>query len=231
MRIAAPLPDLVPAAPDWPAVTVQQEVRDGAPAPTHAVDAQRASIAIAPGMHAEIDRAGRSATLVTDRPWADEVVAHPFLAAPGAVFAWWDGREPLHGGAFVAGDGGAWVVLAGPHCLDLRPDAAARLGLAAPPGDDPRRTKVRLRLPAGPATAPLAGVVHLAWGDRVEAVAIDRRERLARLVPHRSTWREPSAPGAFLDLLAVPAYELRRPRDERLLDDVAGALLALQPGG
>lgn len=62
-------------------------------------------------MHAEIERAARTAVLVTDRPWPPGAIAHPFLAAPAIAFAWWERREAMHGGAFVTG-GCAWAVLA-----------------------------------------------------------------------------------------------------------------------
>lgn len=104
------IPDLTAPAGDWADVHVRVDVRAGRGAAAHALDDERATVVIAPGMRAEIDRASRTATLVTAEEWPAGALAHPFLAAPGMIFGWWEGREALHGGAFVAGRG-AWAVL------------------------------------------------------------------------------------------------------------------------
>ncbi|HEX2085252.1 MAG TPA: hypothetical protein VHF89_06180 [Solirubrobacteraceae bacterium] len=254
-----PLPHLVAAPPAWRGLEVRQE-RRRAEAAVHAVRAERASIAIAPGMRAEVDRGTRTAVLVADEPWPPAALTHPFLAAPAGLFAWWEGREALHGGAF-AGAAGTWALLAprgggksttlarlalegvpvvaddlavvdagvlaaGPRCLDLTPEAAHRLGVDGA-RDDARSTKVRMTLPGVAPETPLAGVVHLAWGDRVELVPVPPAERLARLVAHRFTWRDPADPVALLDLAALPAYELRRPPGLDSLERVVAALRGL----
>jgi hypothetical protein len=256
---AVDVPDLTEAARTWSELTIVQDVRV-APPPVPVLDERRAVIVMSDTMHAEIDRETRSATVVTDREWPPAAFAHPFLAAPGMVFAWWDRREPLHGGAYLAGDG-AWVllapkgggksttlgaladrgvpvvaddlvvvesgsVLAGPRCVDLVPAAAAQLGI----GDarfDARSRKVRISLaPVAPAV-PLLGFVHLAWGDGPKVVGVKPADRAARLVAHRSLALEPTARGGLLDLVRLPTYELRRPRDLASLAAVADLLLGL----
>lgn len=239
---------------------MRQEVRAAPPAMRPRLDERQAVMVMAPDVHAELDRAARSAIVVTDRAWPSAALAHPFLAAPGIVFAWWDGRETLHGGAFATA-GGAWAVLAdkgggksttlgflaregvrivtddlvvidggeilaGPRCVDLMPVVADALGL----DDvrlDARATKVRLSLPPMPASIPLRGLVHLAWGDRTELVRIPAAERAARLVRHRSILREPRRPGGLLDLLRLPTYELRRKKSLAALPEALELLLAL----
>jgi hypothetical protein len=53
-------------------------------------------------------------------------------------------------------------------------------------------------------------------------------ERAPRIAHHRSVLgRDPKTPGGMLDLLRLPTYELRRPRDLALLDSAVDRLLAL----
>jgi hypothetical protein len=103
-------PELAEAPQSWPELHVAQ---------THSANAgtrsvirdDRATVVITPEMRAEIDRATRTATLVSSTQWPAGALVHPFLAAPAALFAWWEGREALHGGAF-ANAAGTWAVLA-----------------------------------------------------------------------------------------------------------------------
>src|SRR5262249_6109268 len=61
--------------------------------------------------------------------------------------------------------------LAGPRCIDLREEPAARLGAGEPLGFVGLRERWRLTLDQVPARVPLHGWVTLAWGDRVEVEA------------------------------------------------------------
>ncbi len=97
------------------------------------------------------------------------------------------------------------TAFAGPRCIDLRvpaPDAVAV-----------RDGRHRVTLPPCPAEAPLAGFVHLAWHDAPAATrALDLAGRLRRLADERrgdARWR---GDVELLDLAALPAFELRRPR-------------------
>ena len=255
------IPGLSEPAQSWSDLHVRVEVAGDAEPDAHALDDEHATVLIAPGMRAEIDRASRTATLVTREPWPPAALAHPFLAAPGMIFAWWEGREALHGGAFVSG-AGAWAVLAGkgggksttlgalaragvpvvaddlvvvadgaalagPRAIDLSPAAAEAVG-ADDATDEARFTKLRMPLGAIAPETPLRGFVHLAWADEIDVVRVPVAERAARLARHRSVLgRDPTTPGGLLDLLRLPSYELRRPRDLALLPRVVDALLGL----
>jgi hypothetical protein len=256
------VPGLTEPAQGWSDLHIHVELSDGEEPEGHALDDARATILIAPGMRAEVDRASRTATLVTREPWPPGAIAHPFLAGPGMAFAWWERRETLHGGVFVAGDG-AWAlladkgggkstllgalaragapvvaddlvvvddgrVMAGPRGIDLSPQAAETIG-AHDASPEARFTKLRLSLgPIAPET-PLRGFVHLAWGDDVELARVPVAERAARIARHRSILSlDPTTPGGILDLLRLPSYELRRPRDLALLPRAVELLLALR---
>jgi hypothetical protein len=58
-------------------------------------------------------------------------------------------------------------VLAGPRCIDLRADAAQRLGAGEPLGVVGTRERWRLRLGPLASSAPLRGWGILDWGDDV----------------------------------------------------------------
>lgn len=105
----------------------------------------------------------------------------------------------------------AGTALAGPRSVDLREEAAKRLGAGESLGLVGARE--RWRLPLGPVESglPLGGCVFLAWGERVEAVRLPVRERLPRLHAQRGVMLPPRDPAALLDLAALPAWELRRP--------------------
>jgi hypothetical protein len=105
-----PMPALlVPAADDWPHVTIRQ--RKGRPQPVvNRLDDERAVLGLLGGARLEIGAAARLAVFTVPEPLGAEELVHPYLAPVGAVFAWWRGREAFHAGAFVHG-GGAWAVL------------------------------------------------------------------------------------------------------------------------
>ncbi len=58
-----------------------------------------------------LEREQARMTVRTDSPLPEDTLVHPWLTSGAAMFALWHGRDALHGGAFVAGDG-AWGVLA-----------------------------------------------------------------------------------------------------------------------
>jgi len=115
--------------------------------------------------------------------------------------------------------------LAGPRSLDLRDDAAERLGVGKPVGRVGARERWRVELAAVPWSVPVSGFVFLGWGDRVEVVGVTGRERLTRLSVQLTIPEIPADPQGLLDLAALPALELRRPRDWRRLDEAGAALL------
>jgi hypothetical protein len=122
-------------------------------------------------------------------------------------------------------DGGA--ALAGPRSIDLRADAADRLGAGEAIGMTGARERWRLRLGPVAGRPRLAGWVFLAWGDRLELRALPGSERLARLAEQRGVRLPPTRPDALLDLTSLPAWELSRPRGWASLPDAAERLLEL----
>jgi hypothetical protein len=130
--------------------------------------------------------------------------------------------HPVLADDLVVLDGGA--ALAGPRCIDLRADAAERLGAGEPLGVVGSRERWRLRLGAVPASVPLAGWITLAWGDEVAVEPVRGPGRLTALIPFRSVRLTPPAPGALLDLAALPVLSLRRPREWGSLAEAAARL-------
>ena len=120
-------------------------------------------------------------------------------------------------------DGGD--VLAGPRCVDLRPDAAAALGVAARASPVRGGERLRLSLPPAPAAAPLHGWLFLAWADDVSLHRLRPGAWLDRLAQHRSTSSAYSP--SLLDLAGLPAWELCRPRTPDSLEPAVERLLGL----
>lgn len=121
----------------------------------------------------------------------------------------------------------ASVPLAGPRSIDLRSAAARHLGVGEPLGIVGARERWRLRLGPLTASAVLRGWIFPAWGDRVETSELAPHERVARLGAQRGVRLPAKDPTRLLDLAALPAWELRRPRDWDALDAADQLLLDL----
>jgi len=104
--------------------------------------------------------------------------------------------------------------MAGPRSIDLRQETAELLQAGVAIGPVGSRDRWRMDPGQVAASVPLLGWVFLAWGDSVEMVPVPPAERLVRLFQHESLEIGPARPAAYLDLAAVPGWELRRP--ERL---------------
>jgi hypothetical protein len=116
--------------------------------------------------------------------------------------------------------------LSGVRCVDLRPDAAAHLGVS----DAVVRRGRRVRMPVvGPEDEPrLAGWLFLTWGETVASRALETPERIARIGGSRGWHRRGvSDPQALLECTALPAWELSRPRDWGQLPRVVEVLREL----
>jgi hypothetical protein len=102
------------------------------------------------------------------------------------------------------------TAMAGPRCIDLRPEAD-RFGSAVDVRpNDPRR---RVSLPRIEAEHRLAGFIHLEWSDAEPGLEpLDHRAALERLLVLRSEKGYPVDPRKLLDLAALPTRLLRRPR-------------------
>jgi energy-coupling factor transporter ATP-binding protein EcfA2 len=108
------------------------------------------------------------------------------------------------------------TVMAGPRCIDLRPDAERfGLGVAVRPSD-PRN---RIALAPIASEHELAGVIHLEWSsDDTTLEPLDHREAIRRLLVVRSENGYPRDPRSVLELAALPTLLLRRPRSMSRLD-------------
>jgi hypothetical protein len=225
------------------------------------VTSTKATLRLLTGGRIELDREAGRAEYVVGHPLGAEELVHPYLAPVAAVMAHWHGRESVHAGAFVAGNGvwgvvgeresgksttlarlaldGAGIVcddlltlqgtrvLAGPRAIDLREEPATRLGVGASIGVAGARERWRLRLEQVPRELELRGWVHLAWGERVEAVPLEGAERVGRLFGQRAARLPSLAPEVLLDLASLPSYEVRRPRDWESLAETADCLRRL----
>ena len=116
-------------------------------------------------------------------------------------------------------------VLAGPSCVDLRPDAAAFLGAGEDLGVVGARSRFRVVLPTAPPRVPLRGWVFPTWSDTLELVPVPVPHRLSLLAANLALKRAPIQPERFLDFAALPCWELRRPQHFAMLDESAALLL------
>lgn len=251
---------LVEANDDWPRMHLSWRLGETT-LDQEEVTSARATLRLLTGGRIELDRQAGRAEYVVGRPLGAEELVHPYLVPVAAVMAHWHGRESVHAGAFVAGDGvwgvvgeresgksttlarlaldGAGIVcddlltlegtrvLAGPRAIDLREEPATRLGVGASIGVAGARERWRLRLEQVPRELELRGWVHLAWGDRVEAVPLEGAERVGRLFGQRAARLPSLAPEILLDLASLPSFEVRRPRDWESLAEAADCLRRL----
>jgi hypothetical protein len=119
------------------------------------------------------------------------------------------------------------AAFAGPRSIDLREDAAARLGAGEPIGRTGARERWRLRLAPTGDRHVLSGFVFLAWGDGVTVRSVGPAERLERLPPQRGLRLPPARLDAVLDLASLPAWEISRPPRWASLPEVGQRLLEL----
>ncbi len=113
-------------------------------------------------------------------------------------------------------------VFAGPRSLDLRvPDAAGAGELPVVRGGD----RVRLALGSAPLALPVAGVVVLAWGPRLEVRPVPVADRLGVLARQRSFPGLPASGTELLDVAALPMVTVVRPRDAADVQATAVAIL------
>jgi hypothetical protein len=118
--------------------------------------------------------------------------------------------------ALVVDNGNA---LAGPRCIDLRPEAVYDESLESVRGDGRRR----LRLPPIEPSYPLAGVFVLRWDDTFSVDPLPPGERLIALARHCRP--EVGRTSALLELSRLPVWRVQRPRDRSCLDKVCDRLL------
>lgn len=123
------------------------------------------------------------------------------------------------------------AALPGPRILDLRSEAARRLGLGDYRGTVGLRERWRVALDDGvPESTHFRGWIFLTWGDDVAVEPIRAAERLPRLAPHLGLRVPPARPDRLLELAALPGWEFRRPRGWSRFDEAGDRLLATLAG-
>jgi hypothetical protein len=218
-------------AAHWPEISCSQDGRAGAPELALAIKSlelrMRADVSQSELVHPLL---GRVASHLALARGADGMHAGAVAGSAGA----WAVIGPKGAGkstllAALAGAGipivtddvlvfRAGQAMAGPRCIDLRPDVARfGHGVAVRPSD-PRH---RVALPPIEAEHPLAGLIYLEWShaDTTTIDSLDHREAIRRLLSLRSEKGYPRDPGNLLDLAALPTLLLRRPRSFDALDD------------
>ena len=210
-------------AAHWPEVSFMRETRPDAPELALDVDALelrvRADIPHGELVHPLLGRVGAGLALARG---GDAMHAGAVAGTAGAwavVGSKRAGKSTLLAALARAGTpvitddvlvfaGGA--AMTGPRCIDLRPDVSHRgAGVAVRPSD-PRN---RIPLPAIASEHPLAGLIHLEWSPSATTIeSLDRRDAIRRLLVVQGEKGYPREPGALLDLAALPALCLRRPR-------------------
>jgi hypothetical protein len=114
----------------------------------------------------------------------------------------------------------------GPRTVDLREDAATALEVGEVLGVAGTRERWRLRLAPLDRTLPLGGWIFVAWGDELQMRHVAASDVLARLFRNRSITVPPRDPAEFLQLSALPAWELVRPRSWTVVPETLELLLA-----
>lgn len=117
------------------------------------------------------------------------------------------------------------TVLAGPRSVDLREEAAERLGVGEPMGQVGARHRWRVPLAPVPVELPLRGWITLAWGDAIAVEPLRGAERFQALLPHRGVRLVPPDPAGLVRFSALPHLRFTRPRDWDALPAASARLL------
>jgi hypothetical protein len=114
----------------------------------------------------------------------------------------------------VAGD----QALAGPRCIDLRPEASGHFAAGRDIGVIGYRERRRVDLGPCPAEVLLGGWVLLDWGDECEVQQVDGTTVVRRLLGSLGVNLAPD-PERILHLASLPARRFCRPRSWVTLDE------------
>jgi hypothetical protein len=121
-------------------------------------------------------------------------------------------------------------VWAGPNCVDLRPDIAARIDGARHIGTVGGRDRYRLSTAPSAWQLPLRGMLILAWSEdgslSLEPVAPAERLRLLYGQEYIGLMGA-TDPRKVLALMDIPAWQLTRPRDWSANEAAVDQVLAL----
>jgi hypothetical protein len=121
------------------------------------------------------------------------------------------------------------VVRAGPACIDLRPDVAARMPGARFLGEVGGRPRYRLATPHGPARTRIGGFFLLDWSDdgRVRVESVPLAEALQVIYEQEYIGLlGPADPKKVLDLLGTPMWRVSRPPDWSFTEETVERILA-----
>ena len=123
------------------------------------------------------------------------------------------------------------VVQAGPSCVDLRPDVAARMESARCLGKVGERIRHRVSTPPGPSRVPLRGFFLLGWQEEGSEVTVSRLsapEQLKLLYAQEYMGLlGPADPHKLFDLTELPAWRVLRPRDWAATQATIDAMLGV----
>jgi hypothetical protein len=119
---------------------------------------------------------------------------------------------------------------AGPRMLDLRtpPSDEVAPALAVEPARG--GTRWRVRVDAVSPVMPLRGWIFLSWDDTLAIEPVPPGQLLSRLARWRGRPELPTDPAHMLELAALPAWDVGRPKRWDALDDTVAALIALTGG-
>jgi hypothetical protein len=191
---------------------------------------------------AELVHPGLAPAAVVMAHWLDRPCFHAgaFLVG-GGVWAIAGGRESGKSSALawlavndhpiVADDilvlDGSGSAYAGPRSIDLRRETAERLGTGEFLGRIGTRTRWRMSVPPIQNELPFRGWFFLEWGDCVDVRRLRASECVTLLLQQRASRVAPLSPGSYLELAALPAWEVRRPRDWSSLEEVLELVLEI----
>lgn len=113
---------------------------------------------------------------------------------------------------------------AGPRMLDLRERPAPDLADERDVEPARRGTRWRVKLDAVEPVAPFRGWVFLRWSDSLRLERVPAATTLARLAGWRGRPELPSDAEQMLELGALPAWELHRPRGWHAVDETIAAV-------
>lgn len=107
---------------------------------------------------------------------------------------------------------------AGPRSIDLREETAERLGAGESLGRVGTRTRWRISLPQIQKHLPFRGWFFLEWGEISEVKRLRAADCLALLLRQLGARVVPRSPASYLDLAALPAWEVKQRRDWTTFD-------------
>lgn len=130
------------------------------------------------------------------------------------------GMDVLADDLLVVHDG---LAFPGPRSVDLRVETRHLFG-AVHIGQVGSRDRWRLTLAPAAGPSRLAAFVRLTWGDNLRLTEIPKSERISAILDAAALGKGVLPAEAPLHLCDLPWWELSRPRDLAVLDEVVGLL-------